>query len=235
MTFPTVMPAPRAILFDLDGTLADTAPDLAAAVNWLRTERGLDPTPYEVLRPTASAGARGMIGAAFGLAPGDDGYEELRLAWFERYQSAMSLHTTLFDGIPELLDGISDAGMAWGIVTNKPSRFTDPLVPQIALAHAGCIVSGDTTGFAKPHPAPLLEGARRLGLAPEQCWYVGDDLRDIEAGRAAGMITVACAWGYCGAIEPSTWGADYLLDTPAELLALLGQVSAAARQAEHAA
>ncbi|MDY0964981.1 MULTISPECIES: HAD family hydrolase [Massilia] len=235
MTFPTVMPAPRAILFDLDGTLADTAPDLAAAVNWLRTERGLDPTPYEVLRPTASAGARGMIGAAFGLAPGDEGYEELRLAWFERYQSAMSTYTTLFDGIPELLDGITDAGMDWGIVTNKPSRFTDPLVPQIALAHAGCIVSGDTTGFAKPHPAPLLEGARRLGIAPEQCWYVGDDLRDIEAGHAAGMVTVACVWGYCGAIEPSTWGADYLLETPAQLLALLGQVSEAARQAEQAA
>jgi phosphoglycolate phosphatase len=235
MTFPTVMPAPRAVLFDLDGTLADTAPDLAAAVNWLRTERGLDPTPYEVLRPTASAGARGMIGAAFGLAPGDEGYEELRLAWFERYQCAMSTYTTLFDGIPELLAGITDAGMAWGIVTNKPSRFTDPLVPQIALAHAGCIVSGDTTGFAKPHPAPLLEGARRLGIAPEQCWYVGDDLRDIEAGHAAGMVTVACVWGYCGAIEPSTWGADYLLETPAQLLALLGQVSEAARRAEQAA
>lgn len=235
MTFPTVMPAPRAVLFDLDGTLADTAPDLAAAVNWLRTERGLDPTPYEVLRPTASAGARGMIGAAFGLAPGDEGYEELRLAWFDRYQSAMAAHTTLFDGIPELLAGISDAGMAWGIVTNKPARFTDPLVPQIALAHAGCIVSGDTTGFAKPHPAPLLEGARRLGIAPEQCWYVGDDLRDIEAGRAAGMVTIACTWGYCGAIEPSTWGADYLLETPAQLLALLGQISEAARRAEQAA
>jgi 2-phosphoglycolate phosphatase len=204
MTLPATLPAPRAVLFDLDGTLADTAPDLAAAVNWLRTERGLDPTPYEVLRPTASAGARGMIGAAFGLAPGDEGYEELRLAWFERYQAAMAEHTTLFDGIHELLAGIEGAGMAWGIVTNKPMRFTDPLVPQIALAHAGCIVSGDTTPHAKPHPAPLLEGARRLGLAPEQCWYVGDDLRDIEAGRAAGMVTVACAWGYCGAIAPST-------------------------------
>jgi len=234
MTFPTVMPAPRAVLFDLDGTLADTAPDLAAAVNWLRTERGLEPTPYAVLRPTASAGARGMIGAAFGLAPGDDGYEELRLAWFERYQAAMAEHTTLFDGIVELLAGIEAAGMAWGIVTNKPSRFTDPLVPQIALAHAGCIVSGDTTAHAKPHPAPLLEGARRLGIAPEQCWYVGDDLRDIEAGRAAGMVTVACAWGYCGAIEPSSWGADYLLDTPAHLLATLREV-AAANQDERAA
>lgn len=235
MTFPSVMPAPRAVLFDLDGTLADTAPDLAAAVNWLRTERGLDPTPYEVLRPTASAGARGMIGAAFGLAPGDEGYEELRLAWFDRYQSAMALHTTLFDGIVELLAGIEEAGMAWGIVTNKPMRFTDPLVPQIALDHAGCIVSGDTTPHAKPHPAPLLEGARRLGIAPEQCWYVGDDLRDIEAGRAAGMVTVACAWGYCGAIAPSNWGADYLLDTPQHLLATLREVALAARQAEQAA
>lgn len=226
------MPAPRAILFDLDGTLADTAPDLAAAVNWLRTERGLEPTPYSVLRPTASAGARGMIGAAFGLAPGDDGYEELRLAWFDRYQSAMAVHSSLFGGVTELLDGIRSAGMAWGIVTNKPARFTDPLIPQIGLAHAGCIVSGDTTGFSKPHPAPLLEGARRLGIAPEHCWYVGDDQRDVEAGRAAGMVTVACAWGYCGAIDPSTWGADYLLDTPADLLdTLRGLVGAPAKSA----
>ena len=214
-------PAPRAVLFDLDGTLADTAPDLAAAVNLLRTERGLAPTPYAVLRPTASAGARGMIGAAFGLTPLDEGYEALRVQWFNHYQAAMAVHSTLFGGVPELLAGINDAGMAWGIVTNKPARFTDPLVPQIGLGHAGCVVSGDTTGHPKPHPAPLLEGARRLGVAPEQCWYVGDDLRDIEAGRAAGMITVACAWGYCGAVEPQAWGADYLLDTPADLLELL--------------
>jgi phosphoglycolate phosphatase len=219
MTFP--MQAPRAILFDLDGTLADTAPDLAAAVNFLRTERGLEPTPYSVLRPTASAGARGMIGAAFGLTPADDGYEELRLQWFDRYQGAMAVHSTLFDGVPDLLDGISAAGMAWGIVTNKPARFTDPLIPQIGLAHAGCIISGDTTPHAKPHPAPLFEAARRLGVAAEHCWYVGDDLRDVEAGRAAGMITVACAWGYCGSIEPATWGADYLLETPIDLLATL--------------
>jgi phosphoglycolate phosphatase len=229
MTFPALMPAPRAILFDLDGTLADTAPDLAAAVNWLRTERGLDPTPYSVLRPTASAGARGMIGAAFGLAPGDDGYEELRLAWFDRYQSAMAVHSTLFDGIAGLLDGIAAAGMKWGIVTNKPARFTDPLLPQIGLAHAGCIVSGDTTGHAKPHPAPLLEGARRLDMAPEHCWYVGDDQRDVEAGRAAGMITVACAWGYCGTIDPATWGADYLLETPTDLLETLRSLAGAAQ------
>jgi 2-phosphoglycolate phosphatase len=215
------LPAPRAVLFDLDGTLADTAPDLAAAVNWLRSERGLEPTPYALLRPTASAGARGMIGAAFGLAPGDEGYEALRQQWFDRYQANMSAHSTLFDGIVELLDGIRAAGMEWGIVTNKPMRFTDPLLPQIGLAHAGCVVSGDTTAHSKPHPAPLLEGARLLGLDPATCWYVGDDLRDIEAGQAAGMVTVACAWGYCGATEPMTWGADFLLETPAQLLELL--------------
>jgi phosphoglycolate phosphatase len=235
MSFPTRLPAPRAILFDLDGTLADTAPDLAAAVNLLRTERGLAPTPYEILRPTASAGARGMIGAAFGLAPGDEGYEELRLQWFDHYQSAMAVHSTLFEGVAELLDGIRASGMAWGIVTNKPARFTDPLVPQIGLAHAGCIISGDTTPHSKPHPAPLLEAARRLGIDPAHCWYVGDDLRDVEAGRAAGMVTVACNWGYCGAIDPATWGADYLLDTPNHLLATLNGLVAAARAAEAAA
>jgi phosphoglycolate phosphatase len=231
MTFSSALPAPRAVLFDLDGTLADTAPDLAAAVNWMRTERGLEPTPYALLRPTASAGARGMIGAAFGLAPGDEGYEELRVQWFERYQSAMAVHTTLFDGIVDLLDGIVEAGMTWGIVTNKPARFTDPLVPQIGLAHAGCVISGDTTPHAKPHPAPLLEAARRLELDPAHCWYVGDDLRDIEAGRAAGMVTVACAWGYCGSIDPVTWGADYLLETPRDLLQLLRELADAARAA----
>ncbi len=235
MTFSSSLPAPRAVLFDLDGTLADTAPDLAAAVNWMRTERGLEPTPYAVLRPTASAGARGMIGAAFGLAPGDEGYEELRVQWFERYQSAMAVHSTLFDGISDLLEGITGAGMAWGIVTNKPARFTDPLVPLIGLAHAGCVISGDTTPHAKPHPAPLLEAARRLDIAPAHCWYVGDDLRDIEAGRAAGMVTVACNWGYCGSIDPATWGADHLLDTPQQLLQMLQQLTDAARAAETAA
>ena len=221
MTLPTFLPAPRAILFDLDGTLADTAPDLAAAVNWLRTERGLSPTPYAVLRPTASAGARGMIGAAFGLAPGDEGYEELRLQWFDRYQDNMAVHSSLFGGVAELLLGIEQAGMAWGIVTNKPARFTDPLIPQIGLAHAGCVVSGDTTARAKPHPDPLLEGARRLGVEPGHCWYVGDDKRDIDAGRAAGMKTIAAAWGYEGEHALTTWGADYICAHPTDLLKLI--------------
>ena len=226
MNRPAPSTRPRAILFDLDGTLADTAPDLAAAVNRLRTDRGLQPTPYAILRPTASAGARGMIGAAFGLTPADEGYESLRLAWFDNYQAAMAVHSTLFGGVTELLDGLAAAGIAWGIVTNKPARFTDPLVPKIGLAHAGCVISGDTTGHAKPHPAPLLEGARRLDIAAADCWYVGDDLRDIEAGHAAGMVTVACTWGYCGAIEPASWGADHLLDTPTDLLDLVRAVLA---------
>ena len=225
MTRTIPMQAPRAILFDLDGTLADTAPDLAAAVNHLRMVRGMEPTPYSILRPTASAGARGMIGAAFGLTPADEGYETLRLEWFDRYQSAMAVHSSLFDGVPELIEGLNAAGIAWGVVTNKPARFTDPLIPQIGLAHAGCVVSGDTTPHSKPHPAPLFEGAHRLGIAPEQCWYVGDDLRDIEAGRAAGMVTVACAWGYCGAEEPLSWGADYLVATPYDLLQAIQAIS----------
>jgi len=224
----TMLPtaAPRAILFDLDGTLADTAPDLAAAVNLLRTVRGLEPTAYDILRPTASAGARGMIGASFGLTPDDAGYAELRDGFFSNYEAAMAVHSSLFDGIPALLDGIETAGLQWGIVTNKPKRFTDPLLPQIGLAHAACAISGDTTPHAKPHPAPLLEAARRLNLAPEDCWYVGDDLRDIQAGKAAGMLTIACGWGYCGPVEPQHWQADYLFQQPAELLALLKQVHA---------
>jgi 2-phosphoglycolate phosphatase len=215
---PTV---PRAILFDLDGTLADTAPDLAGAMNRLRIARGLPPTPYEELRPVASAGARGLIGAAFGLKPDDQGYEELRVSFLSNYASALVRDSRLFDGVPALLKGLTDRGIHWGIVTNKATRFTDPLVQQIGLAHAGCIISGDTTAHAKPHPAPLLEAAQRLQLAPQHCWYVGDDLRDIQAGRAAGMVTLAAAWGYCGHVAPTTWDADHLVDMPLDLLALL--------------
>lgn len=214
-------PTPRAILFDLDGTLADTAPDLAAAVNRLREERDLAPAPYAQLRPFASAGARGLIGAAFGLTPADDGYETLRIAFLANYAAAIAVRSSLFDGVPELLEQLTARGIAWGIVTNKAARFTDVLVPLIGLDHAGCIVSGDTTAHPKPHPAPLLEAAQRVSVLPEDCWYVGDDLRDIAAGKAAGMRTVAAAWGYCGQTEPHAWEADAVLETP---LALLGEI-----------
>jgi 2-phosphoglycolate phosphatase len=212
---------PRAILFDLDGTLADTAPDLAGAMNRLRIERGLPPTPYEQLRPVASAGARGLIGAAFGLKAGDEGYEELRVAFLDNYAGALAVESRLFDGVPALLGTLLDHGLVWGIVTNKAARFTDPLVPQIGLGEARCVVSGDTTPHSKPHPEPLLEAARRLGLAPQECWYVGDDLRDIQAGHAAGMTTIAAAWGYCGNAAPITWGADAIAETPLQVFDLI--------------
>lgn len=216
-----MIPRPRAVLFDLDGTLADTAPDLAAATNLLRIARGLEPAPYETLRAVASAGGRGLIGAAFGLSPEDRDYPELLTGFLDNYQAALAVHSTLFDGVARMLHGLIEQGMNWGIVTNKHARFTDPLVIQMGLHEAGCIISGDTMPFAKPHPAPLFEAARRLSLSPQDCWYVGDDLRDTQAGRAAGMVTVAAAWGYCGADEPLAWGADYITDTPLQLLDLI--------------
>jgi phosphoglycolate phosphatase len=215
------LPLPQAVLFDLDGTLADTAPDLAAAINRVRVERGLAPTPYELLRPVASAGARGLIGAAFGLVPENTGYNELRIAFLDHYEAAIAAETRLFDGVATLLAQLQAEKVLWGIVTNKPARFTDRLVPKIGLENAQCIISGDTTPHAKPHPAPLLEAARRLSVAPQACWYVGDDLRDIQAGHAAEMMAIAAGWGYCGALEPSAWGADALLEMPLDLLKLI--------------
>lgn len=214
---------PLAILFDLDGTLADTAPDLAGAVNQLRIARGLAPTDYELLRPIASAGARGLIGVAFGITPDDAAYEELRDDFLKNYEAAIAVDSSLFAGIAELLSGLQEQGIAWGIVTNKIARLTDQLVPQIGLGHAACVISGDTTAHSKPHPAPLFEAAKRIGVLPEHCWYVGDDLRDIQAGQAAGMTTIAAAWGYCGEAAPATWNADVLVDSPQQLFELLGK------------
>ena len=214
---------PRGILFDLDGTLADTAPDLAGAVNRLRSERGLPPTPYAQLRPVASAGARGLIGAAFGIEPTDSQYPALRDAFLVNYTAAIADASTLFDGVPELLAALSARGIVWGIVTNKATVLTELLVPKIGLSHAGCVVCGDTTAYLKPHPAPLLEAARRIDVPANECWYVGDDARDIEAGRAAGMATVAAGWGYCGHAGPGDWGADVIAATPIAVLELLSE------------
>ena len=221
MTSTVFATRPRAILFDLDGTLADTAPDLAQALNKLRTDRGMEPAPYASLRPYASAGARGLIGAGLGLQPDAPEYEALRVAFLDNYAASIAVHSRLFDGVSALLYQIEQAGLRWGIVTNKAMRFTDVLVPQIGLGHAGCIVSGDTTPHAKPHPAPLLEAASRLDIAPGDCWYVGDDLRDVQAGRAAGMVTIAAAWGYCGSEGPADWNAHAIAATPLALLDLI--------------
>lgn len=159
-----------------------------------------------------------MIGAAFGLKPEDAGYEDLRVAFLNNYETALAVHSRLFDGVLDLLKGLDQHDLVWGIVTNKAARFTEPLVSQIGLHEAGCVVSGDTMPQPKPHPGPLLEAAKRLGIAPQDCWYVGDDIRDIQAGQAAGMLTVAAAWGYCGAVTPHSWGADLIIGSPLQLL-----------------
>jgi phosphoglycolate phosphatase len=211
---------PRAVLFDLDGTLIDSAPDLAGAANALRADHGLPALPYEQLRPMVGAGARGMIGRAFGIAPGHAEFEPLRDAFLARYEMGMLERTRVFEGVSELLASIRDAGLAWGIVTNKASRFALPVVQGLGLlALSDTLVCGDTTAHAKPHPEPLWEAARRVGCAPEDCLYVGDDLRDVQAGRAAGMATIAVAWGYLGEGEAiEAWGADAVIERPDQLL-----------------
>lgn len=215
------MQVPQAILFDLDGTLADTAPDLAAALNFMRESRNLPTTPYLSLRPFASAGARGLLAAGFKITPEHSDYEAMRVEFLNNYESAIAEKSQLFTHVNILLDGISTLGLPWGIVTNKAERFTTPLIPLLGLQNAACIISGDTTAHTKPHPEPLLEAARRIQIEPQHCWYIGDDLRDIQAGQAAGMQTIAAAWGYCGATEPTNWNASAVLDTPLELLQLI--------------
>lgn len=215
------MLTPSAILFDLDGTLADTAPDLAEALNAMRIKRGIAAAPYLSLRSFASAGARGLLHAGFGITPESIEYEEMKQEFLSNYENALADKSQLFEHIDTLLNGLDELGIRWGIVTNKATRFTTPLVPILGLAHAATVISGDTTEHAKPHPEPLLEAARRIDTSPKKCWYVGDDLRDIQAGSAAGMTTIAAAWGYCGAVEPSHWEADAILDSPLELLELI--------------
>jgi N-acetyl-D-muramate 6-phosphate phosphatase len=211
------------VLFDLDGTLADTAPDLAATANAMREARGLDALPFDVLRPLASHGARGLLGRALGVVPEQAEYEALRQEFFDRYEAALCVHTRLFAGIEPLLADLESAGRPWGIVTNKIARFTDPLVAALDLTRrAACVVSGDTTPHAKPHPAPLLHAAALAARTAAQAIYVGDDLRDIQAGRAAGMATVAVRYGYLGEATPiEHWGADHIAATPAALHRLL--------------
>lgn len=212
-----------AVLFDLDGTLIDSAPDLAAAADKMRTDRALVSLPADHYRSMAGAGARGMIAVAFGLTPQDAEFEALKEEFFANYEACMTERTYAFEGVAELIEALSRAGLPWGVVTNKSARFTIPLIRSMSLFNsAGTIISGDTTPHAKPHPAPLLEAARQLALAPQRCVYVGDDERDIVAGRAAGMPTVAAAYGYLGAVaDTGHWNADATIVSPSALLQLL--------------
>lgn len=211
--------ARRSVLFDLDGTLADTAPDLGFALNQQRLARGMLELSIGELRTHASSGARGLLQAGFGIRPDDSGYPELRDEFLDLYEKNISRNSTLFPGVPALLDEIEDRGMTWGIVTNKTERFTFPLLRALRLSdRCACVICGDTTPFAKPHPTPLIEAMARIRTTPAQCIYVGDDERDVQAGHAAGMIVVVVRYGYLGnGRPPEEWGADGFVDSPAEL------------------
>ena len=211
------------MLFDLDGTLIDRAPDLGAAADKMRTDRGLPSLPLERYRPMAGAGARGMLGEAFGITPDHPEFGVLRDEFFANYQACMTLRTRVFEGVEELVRRLTQNQLAWGVVTNKSARFTDPLTRALPLfASAGAVVSGDTTPHSKPHPAPLIEASARLGIAPEHCIYVGDDERDIVAGLAANMGTVAATYGYLSSESNAReWGAHAEINFPLDLLQLL--------------
>lgn len=212
-----------AVLFDLDGTLIDSAPDLGAAADKMRVDRGLPSLPPALYRPMAGAGARGMLQVAFGMSPQHPDFETMREEFFINYERCMTYNTYAFDGVPGLVQALVQRRLPWGVVTNKSQRFTNPLTQSMPLfASAGAIVSGDTTPHAKPHPAPLLEAAKRLGVDPQACIYVGDDERDIVAGRAAEMRTVAATYGYLGShLDTAAWQADAQIKSPLALLQLL--------------
>jgi phosphoglycolate phosphatase len=211
-----------AVLFDLDGTLADTAPDLADAVNRMLAEQGHEPLPLERLRPFASAGARGLLQAAFGIKPDDPDYAALRETFLEYYAESTCRHTRLFPGIAELLDELRAREVPWGIVTNKATRFTEKIVLELKLA-PDCVACGDTTPYLKPHPASLLHAAGQLNIPPGNCLYLGDDLRDMKAAQAAGARPIAVEWGYHHPEHggPGTWNAAAVVSHPMDVVRLL--------------
>ncbi|GBE09872.1 MAG TPA: HAD family hydrolase [Gammaproteobacteria bacterium] len=211
--------AVRAVLFDLDGTLLDTAPDMAHALNLLRAEQGRAPLPYEDIRPRVSDGSAALIGYAFDLAPQAPEFEALRRRFLDLYRTHLVRETRVFPGMEPVLARLEAADIRWGVVTNKPAWLTDPLVRALGLwERAACVVSGDTTANRKPHPEPLYHACRLAGRPPHRCLYVGDARRDIEAGRCAGMKTLIALFGYVGADPaPESWGADGMVRRPGEL------------------
>lgn len=212
-----------AVLFDLDGTIADTAPDLGYAINQQRLARSLPELPAEAVRAHASSGARGLLKIGFNISPENSGYEEMRDEFLAIYEKNLARGSELFPGVASLLAQIEQRGMAWGIVTNKAERFTFPLLNALGLIErAAVVICGDTTPHPKPHPAPLLAASGKLGFAASSCLYVGDDERDVQAGQAAGMPVIVARYGYLGnGKPPESWGADGYIDSPMELLDFL--------------
>ena len=213
----------HAVLFDLDGTLIDSAPDLGAAADKMRVDRGLSSLPLARYRPMAGSGARGMLHIAFEMTPDHANFDAMKEEFFVNYERCMTERTFAFDGVAALIQSLVAHNRPWGVVTNKSARFTEPLTRTMPLfASAAVVISGDTTPHAKPHPEPLFEAARRMGVNPGRCVYVGDDHRDIVAGLAAGMGTVAATYGYLGiAADTAQWGAHAAISTPHALLPLL--------------
>ena len=208
------------VLFDLDGTLADTAPDLAQTLNQLLVEQGQEPLPFAAIRPHVSNGASALVTLGFGLAGDDPDFEALRQRFLDIYSDNLCRQTTLFPGMDELLQQIEQQSMRWGVVTNKPARFTEPLLEALGVSQrAACIISGDSTEKRKPHPEPMLLACRQLGIEPACCLYVGDARRDIDAGRNAGMLTLVAAFGYIGEQDtPDDWQAHGVVDSPLSIL-----------------
>lgn len=214
------MPSIRTVLFDLDGTLADTAPDLAAALNRLLVEEGRAPLPYDEIRPFVSHGSTALVRLGFGKSPADTAFEPLRERLLAHYAANLCCDTRLFPGMPELLDNLRAQNICWGVVTNKPAFLTDPLIVRLGLRHPpACIVSGDTTANRKPHPEPMLHACAIARAQPAETLYVGDAERDIRAGRQAGMLTLVALFGYIGENDrPERWGADGMVRAPLEIL-----------------
>lgn len=215
----------RTVLFDLDGTLADTAPDLAHALNRVRLEEGRPALALEAVRPVVSLGGRALIELGFGLTPGDRDFDRIRARFLDHYREHLAVHTRLFPGMPEVLDNLEARGVTWGIVTNKASWLTAPLITQLGLLErTACVVSGDTTAHRKPHPEPLLHACAQARSPPEACVYVGDSRHDAAAARGAGMPMLVALFGYIPTgDEPAEWGADGTIETPTGLLGWLDE------------
>jgi len=213
----------QAILFDLDGTLVDTAPDLGYALNIQRGIHGLAPLPDDVIRPQASHGTRGLLMVGFDIGPEDSSFNPMRQEYLQIYADNLCKHSRLFDGMAELLADLENRKLPWGVVTNKPASFTEPLLSILDLAdRAACIVSGDTCPEPKPHPGPLLYASSLLGIEPENCLYVGDAERDVIAARNAGMPCVIAKYGYLGeGDDPQSWGGVGFIQQPQELVKFL--------------